>query len=170
MRISESYKNKKESLKITNQISKIYFRSTRDKEDLKKIRQLRRDALFHISRELKELGSSNLTNFEKLISAIITKSIFKEEYMSTSATESLRDKKRISDTQDEVDIFIEELNKNSSKQDDLDVDTILKVFNEDEEGELINIEEYIKGKDDLMDSDNLADIVKKYKNYLLELK
>ena len=135
----------------------------------------RKDAFFHLNKELQDLDNSNLSNLEKYFSIASIKILMKQHNVSTKLTDDFEEKKIISESLDSITRIENKLLQNFTESDNKDLNHIIDISKIDEEKEINELNSKRKkildldnDINDLKKSENLYEIVKKYEKILLD--
>ena len=147
------------------------------KENKEKEDAFRRDAFFHLNKELNDLETSNSSTLEKYFSLMSINSLITQHNISTSLTNDLNEKKIISDCLEKIQELLKNNINDFTDQDNSDLNSILEIMAEDEEKEIKSLKEeksQIEGVDKEINkiekSENLYELVMQYKSYIQEIK
>ena len=147
-----------------------------NKENEIRERRYRKDAFFHLSKELPELESSKLPNLEKYFSIISIKTLMKKHNVSTELTDDLNEKKTILEVMKKLDSLEDRILKKFTEQDNLDLNIIFDILEEDEEAKIEKLnnekKEFEGIKKEIIEiekSNSLPNLILKYKKIILEM-
>lgn len=142
-----------------------------EKENKEQENSFRKDAFFHLDKELIELEKSKISNLEKYFSVMSINAMIDKYKISTSLTNELNEKKIISDTLDKIAHLEKNILNNFKEQDHSDLEVILEVMEEDEEVEItrlkaerLGIEGIDKEIDEIKKSNEFSKIIKRYQH------
>jgi hypothetical protein len=142
-----------------------------EKENKEQENAFRKDAFFHLDKELTELDKSKISNLEKYFSVMSINSMIAKYKINTSLTNELKEKKLISDTLDKIADIEKNILNNFKDQDYSDLEVIFEVMEEDEEVEItrlkaerLGIEGIDKEIEEIKKSNEFSKIIKKYQN------
>ena len=96
-------------------------------EYLKKLNFYSRELFFHLSKELKDLETSNLPNLEKYFLLMSQDYMMKKYEITTELTNDLNEKKIISDTLDKIKNMLLITYRSLTKEDNEDLNSIFEI-------------------------------------------